>query len=43
MFAWSPALCQYLEMNKEWYDAELKGLKTAGKAKRRQGHVKQTF
>ena len=31
MFAWSPALCQYLEINKEWYDEELLGLKQAGK------------
>jgi hypothetical protein len=43
MFAWSPALCQYLEMNKEWYDEELMGLKTAGEANRRQGCVKQPF
>ena len=29
MFAWSPVLCQYLEVNKEWYDEELMGLKKA--------------
>jgi hypothetical protein len=43
MFAWSPVLCQYLEINKDWYDEELLGLKKAGEAKRRQGHVKQPF
>ena len=43
MFAWSPALCQYLEINKEWYGEELMGLKKAGEAKRRQGYVKQPF
>jgi hypothetical protein len=43
MFAWSPALCHYLEINKEWYDDELIGLKKAGEAKRRQGYAKQPF
>jgi hypothetical protein len=43
MFAWSPALCQYLEINKEWYSEELLGLKKAGEAKRRQGYTKQPF
>ena len=43
MFAWSPALCHYLEINKEWYDEELIGLKKAGEAKRRQGYAKQPF
>ena len=43
MFAWSPALCQYLEINKEWYSEELMGLKKAGEAKRRQGYTKQPF
>lgn len=43
MFAWSPALCQYLEINQEWYGEELMGLKKAGEAKRRQGYAKQPF
>jgi hypothetical protein len=43
MFAWSPALCHYLEVNQGWYDEELKGLKKAGEAKRQQGYVKQPF
>ena len=43
MFAWSPVLCHYLEINPEWYDAELIELKKAGEAKRRQGRVKQPF
>jgi hypothetical protein len=43
MFAWSPVLCQYLEMNQAWYGEELIGLKKAGETKRRQGHVKQPF
>jgi hypothetical protein len=43
MFAWSPVLCQYLEINKDWYDEEIMELKKAGEAKRRQGHVKQPF
>lgn len=43
MFAWSPTLCHYLEINKEWYDEELIGFKKAGEAKRRQGYVKQPF
>lgn len=43
IFAWSPALCQYLEINKEWYGGELMGLKKAGEAKRRQGYAKQPF
>ena len=43
MFAWSPALCQYLEINKDWYDEELMELKKAGEAKRRQGYTKQPF
>jgi hypothetical protein len=43
MFAWSPALCHYLEINREWYDDELIGLKKAGETKRRQGSVKQPF
>jgi hypothetical protein len=43
MFAWSPALCRYLEVNKEWYGEELLGLKKAGEAKRQQGYAKQPF
>jgi hypothetical protein len=43
MFAWSPALCRYLEVNKEWYSEELMKLKKAGEAKERQGHAKQPF
>ncbi|MGO8762062.1 MAG: hypothetical protein ACLP2P_15210 [Desulfobaccales bacterium] len=43
MFAWSPVLCQYLEVNKEWYGEELMGLKKKGEAKRRQGYAKQPF
>jgi hypothetical protein len=43
MFAWSPVLCQYLEINKDWYDEELMTLKKAGEARRRQGNVKQPF
>ncbi len=43
MFAWSPVLCRYLEVNKEWYGEELMGLKKKGEAKRRQGYAKQPF
>jgi hypothetical protein len=43
MFAWSPALCQYLEINQAWYGEELMGLKKAGETKRRQGYAKQPF
>jgi hypothetical protein len=43
MFAWSPVLCRYLEVNKEWYGEELMGLKKKGEAKRQQGYAKQPF
>jgi hypothetical protein len=43
MFAWSPALCRYLEVNKEWYGEELMELKKVGEAKGRQGYAKQPF
>jgi hypothetical protein len=43
MFAWSPALCQYLKINKDWYGEDLMELKKAGEAKRRQGYSKQPF
>jgi hypothetical protein len=43
MFAWSPVLCQFLEINQAWYGEELMGLKKAGEAKRRQGYGKQPF
>lgn len=36
MFAWSPVLCRYLEINKDWYDADLIILKNAGEKKRDQ-------
>ncbi len=41
MFAWSPVLCRYLEVNKEWYDDYLVPLKLAGEKKRREGNVRQ--
>jgi hypothetical protein len=37
MFAWSPALCRYLEANKDWYGDDLVLLKTAGEKKRDRG------
>jgi len=43
MFAWSPVLCQFLEINQAWYGEELRELKKAGEVKRRQGSVKQPF
>jgi hypothetical protein len=41
MFAWSPVMCRYLEVNKEWYDDYLMILKTAGEKKRHNGGGRQ--
>lgn len=43
MFAWSPVLCRYLEISKEWYSEELYGLKKAGEQKRQKGFSEQIF
>jgi hypothetical protein len=40
MFAWSPALCRYLDANPDWYSEELAALKQAGELKR-QGQARQ--
>ena len=37
MFAWSPPLCRYLEVNKEWFNDDLLVLKKAGEMKRQKG------
>lgn len=41
MFAWSPVLCRYLEVNKAWYNDDLFELKTAGETKRQKGEKRQ--
>jgi hypothetical protein len=41
-FAWSPVLCWYLEVNKEWWSDELMALKRKGEEKRQRGHKEQT-
>jgi hypothetical protein len=40
-FAWSPFLCWYLEINKEWYSEGLLLLKKKGEAKRQKGSKRQ--
>jgi hypothetical protein len=40
MFAWSPVLCRYLEINRGWFNEELVALKRAGELKR-QGQPRQ--
>jgi hypothetical protein len=40
-FAWSPVLCWYLEVNKEWWSDELLALKQKGEQKRQRGHKQQ--
>ncbi|MFZ5449510.1 MAG: hypothetical protein ACOZFS_12810 [Thermodesulfobacteriota bacterium] len=40
-FAWSPILCWYLEMNKNWWSDELFALKQKGEEKRKQGNKEQ--
>ena len=41
MFAWSPAMCRYLEANQAWYGDDLMILKTAGEKKRDNGGRQQ--
>jgi hypothetical protein len=41
MFSWSPVLCRYLEMQKEWYSESLCSLKIAGEKKRAEGFLRQ--
>jgi len=41
MFAWTPALCRFLEANKDWYGDNLFALKKAGEEKRRRGETRQ--
>ena len=43
MFAWSPALCRYVQANKDWYDSDILTLKDAGELKRRQGNLRQVL
>jgi hypothetical protein len=40
-FAWSPFLCWYLEVNKEWYSEGLLKLKRRGEEKRQKGSTRQ--
>jgi hypothetical protein len=40
-FAWSPALCNYLDATKDWYSEELYALRKAGEKKRQQGFKAQ--
>lgn len=41
MFAWSPVLCRYLEVTKDWYGDDLLRLKTIGEQKRERGGRQQ--
>jgi hypothetical protein len=41
MFAWSPALCNYLDATKTWYSEDLYALRVAGERKRQQGNKAQ--
>jgi heme/copper-type cytochrome/quinol oxidase subunit 2 len=34
MFAWSPVLCNYLEVNKDWYNEDMLALKRLGEQRR---------
>jgi len=43
MFAWSPALCKYLDANKDWYNDELLILMRRGEKNRQNGNVRQSY
>jgi hypothetical protein len=42
MFAWSPVLCNYLEVNKGWYNDDLLALKRLGEQRRGGGKAQQS-